>query len=335
MKLSIYKKILNFKIPAGTSRGFLSFKTSYILSIDNGERIGLGECSYIEGLSRDPILDYEKKLNWLKKNINRQADSLYQSLEDFPSIKFGLETAFLSLNSMENLILFPSNFTNKKDSIKINGLIWMGSQEYILSQIKEKINAGFSCIKMKIGINFEEEYKILKFIRFFFPENIEIRVDANGAFGYKEIREILFKLKELNIHSVEQPIKPKQINKIAELCNENIIPIALDEELIQKRTLEEKKNLLNIIKPHYIILKPSLLGGFKECEEWINICENLNIKWWITSALEGNIGLNAISQWTYTLNNTIPQGLGTGGLYVNNNYPFLEITKGGYLNVTF
>ncbi|MCF6168048.1 o-succinylbenzoate synthase [Lutibacter sp.] len=326
-----YKKyILNFKQASGTSRGILKTKETYFLKLVDGERMGVGECAVFRGLSIDDSPDYEEKLQWLCANINKNIDELLANLVEYPSIQFGLEQAVLSLKSANLFELFPSKFTQSKDAININGLIWMGNESFMKQQIKEKIEAGFSTIKMKIGaINFDAEISLLKSIRKeFSSKEIELRVDANGAFSLSEALEKLKKLSEFEIHSIEQPIKQGNIEEMAELCLNTPIPIALDEELIGIFNVTNKKKLLQIVNPQYIILKPSLVGGFKGSEEWVNLAEKQQIKWWITSALESNIGLNAIAQWTYTLNNKMPQGLGTGSLFTNNFESPLEVKKG-------
>jgi L-alanine-DL-glutamate epimerase-like enolase superfamily enzyme len=228
--------------------------------------------------------------------------------------------ALLSSLNIGSNILYPSAFTNGSAAIKINGLIWMGTNAEMFQQIEKKLQEGFTCLKLKIGaINFEEEVSLLQYIRDNFSANIlELRVDANGAFNVNEASEKLKLLSNFNLHSIEQPVKAGQYNTMASLCSISPLPIALDEELIGINSFNEKRNLLVTISPQYIILKPSLLGGFSACEEWITIANELNIGWWVTSALESNIGLNAIAQWTYTLKNTMPQGLGTGQLYTNN-----------------
>ncbi len=329
-----YKKyILNFKQASGTSRGILKTKETYFLKLVDGERMGVGECAVFRGLSIDDSPDYEEKLQWLCANINKNIDELLANLVEYPSIQFGLEQAVLSLKSANLFELFPSKFTQSKDAININGLIWMGNESFMKQQIKEKIEAGFSTIKMKIGaINFDAEISLLKSIRKeFSSKEIELRVDANGAFSLSEALEKLKKLSEFEIHSIEQPIKQGNIEEMAKLCLNTPIPIALDEELIGVFDVTNKQKLLQIINPQYIILKPSLVGGFKGSEEWVELAEIQQIKWWITSALESNIGLNAIAQWTYTLNNKMPQGLGTGGLFTNNFESPLEVKK-GYLH---
>lgn len=338
------KYILNFKNPSGTSRGILNTKETFFLEIFDGDKKGIGECALFRGLSFDDVPDYEEKLTWLCEHINENPEVLKQELQNFPSIWFGYEQAILNLNLPEN-IYFPSEFTKGKSSIKINGLIWMGNAAFMQSQIEEKLAQGFDCIKLKIGVDWDSEKEILKQLRQkFSSEILELRVDANGGFSFDEAKIVLQELADLEIHSIEQPIKaiskeprtksqesrnstdcfvPR--NEMAELCAETPTPIALDEELIGVINFEEKKELLEQIKPQYIILKPALVGGFSGCDEWISLAENLNIGWWITSALESNIGLNAIAQYTFIKNNKMPQGLGTGALFTNNFPSVLEL----------
>jgi o-succinylbenzoate synthase len=253
-----------------------------------------------------------------------------KKLVEFPSIQFGLETAFRSLDGETPFLLFPSDFTKGEKNIPINGLVWMGEEAYMKQQIEEKLQQGFNCIKLKIGaIDFEKELGLLRFIRQnFSPEQIEIRVDANGAFTADEALNKLNQLSVFQLHSIEQPIRQKQVDAMTELCKQTPFPIALDEELIGVFGTENKEALLKKIQPQYIILKPSLVGGFRGTKEWIDIAEKHGIGWWITSALESNIGLNAIAQWTYTLSNPMPQGLGTGALYTNNFDSPLEVRNG-------
>ena len=330
IKASYKKYILNFKNPSGTSRGILKTKeTWFIILEENGEK-GYGETGLFRGLSIDDVPNYEKKLSWVCKNINFGIEKLMPELTHFPSIQFGLEQAFLSLKSNTPLVLFQSKFTESKASIPINGLIWMGDISFMKTQIKEKLEQGFSCIKMKIGaINFDEEISLLKSIRKEFSQSeVELRVDANGAFSPKEALDKLQVLSTLNLHSIEQPIKQGQVQEMASLCAKTPLPIALDEELIGVFSSEKKNEIIATIKPQYIILKPSLVGGFAGSKEWISIAEKNNTGWWITSALESNIGLNAIAQFTHTLKNNLPQGLGTGGLFTNNFKSPLEVKKG-------
>ncbi|GAA3606294.1 o-succinylbenzoate synthase [Flavivirga amylovorans] len=331
MIVASYKKyILNFKQASGTSRGILKTKETWFLILNTEEKQGIGECGLFRGLSADDRPDYEEKLQWLCKNINNNFDDLLSELIEFPSIQFGLETAFKSLESQNRFELFPSKFIQNKDAIPINGLIWMGTEAFMKQQIKEKLDAGFSCIKMKIGaIDFQTEINLIKSIRNEFTSNdIELRVDANGAFLPSEALEKLKILSDLDLHSIEQPIKQGQIEAMTQLCIDTPLPIALDEELIGIFSVTNKEELLQTINPQYIILKPSLVGGFKGSNEWIDIAEQQQIGWWITSALESNIGLNAIAQYTYSKQNNIPQGLGTGGLFTNNFDAPLQVKNG-------
>ncbi len=321
---------LNFKTPGGTSRGVLKTKDTYFLTINAGEKKGIGECALFKGLSADDVPHYEEKLKWVCQNIHLGLEVLLGSLTEFPSIQFGLETAFKSLESQNAFELFPSDFTKNEAAIPINGLIWMGSETFMKQQIKEKIEAGFSCIKMKIGaIDFQTELGLLKSIRNeFSSKDIELRVDANGAFSPENALEKLKRLSEFDLHSIEQPIKQGQFEAMAQLCKTTPLPIALDEELIGVFSETEKQKMLQTINPQYIILKPSLVGGFRGSDTWIQLAEKQNMGWWITSALESNIGLNAIAQYTFTKQNVMPQGLGTGGLFTNNFESPLQVKKG-------
>ena len=330
MKATYKKYILNFKRPSGTSRGVMTKKETWFLILEANGKIGIGECGILRTLSIDDRSDYEEKLQWVCQNIDLGKDILWDALMEFPSIQFGVEMAFLSLQSKTPFDLFPSEFTEGKKNMLINGLVWMGEEYFMKTQIEEKLTQGFSCIKLKIGaIDFEKELGLLRFIRQNFDsKTIEIRVDANGAFSSNEALIKLNQLVEFKLHSIEQPINANQVQEMKKLCKQTPFPIALDEELIGVFGIENKRKLLEEIQPQYIILKPSLVGGFKGTLEWISIAESLNIGWWITSALESNIGLNAITQFTFTLNNPMPQGLGTGGLYTNNFDCPLEIEKG-------
>jgi len=316
------KHTLNFKRPSGTSRGILKNKDSWFILISsstNPVRVGIGECSLIKGLSIDNRPDFENKLAQCCDDISASGNVSPDNLASFPAIRFGLETAILDLEAKNERILFPSAFT-EGSSIPINGLVWMGDARFMRQQIREKLDAGFSCLKLKIGaIDFLQELELLKLIRkSFSSDDLELRVDANGAFHPNEAMEKLKQLAAYDLHSIEQPIRPGQIEKMAKLCAHSPIPIALDEELIGIVDLKYKKALLDTIKPQYIILKPSLVGGFEASEEWIALAKKWNIGWWVTSALESNIGLNAIAQWIYSLKSRMPQGLGTGQLYTNN-----------------
>lgn len=321
IKANYQKHILEFKRPSGTSRGVLKTKETWFLMLYKDGKWGIGECGILRGLSFDDRPDYESKLAWTCKNINLDKEILFEELREFPSIQLGLETAFLSLESETNPFeLYPSKFTNATDAIDINGLIWMGSEAFMKEQIEAKLKEGFHCIKMKIGaIDFDTEFKLLQSIRKdFSAQEIELRVDANGAFTPKEAMGKLEQLASLELHSIEQPIKQGQWQEMARLCEETPLPIALDEELIGVVDENEQEKLIETIQPQYIILKPSLVGGFTGSDRWISLAEKVNTGWWITSALESNIGLNAIAQYTYTKNSPLPQGLGTGSLYTNN-----------------
>ncbi|SIS96207.1 o-succinylbenzoate synthase [Chryseobacterium gambrini] len=318
MKAEYSRYLLEFKRPSGTSRGVLLEKETFILEISENGKKGIGECAIFRGLSFDDRPDYEGKLKWLCENIQQETEFLKEELKEFPSIWFGYEQAVLNLKNGENLY-FPSDFTEGKTPIVINGLIWMGDINYMEEQIQDKLEKGFHCIKLKIGVDWKSEHEILQKLRQkFSKDRLELRVDANGGFNKEEAKVVLQQLADLHIHSIEQPIKAGNWNDMAELCLETPTPIALDEELIGITDFNEKRKLLETVNPQYIILKPALVGGFSGSDEWISLAEERNVGWWITSALESNIGLNAIAQYTFTKKSPMPQGLGTGALFVNN-----------------
>lgn len=328
MEARFYKKTFHFKRPSGTSRGVLTEKHSWFLEIRNPEYpeiTGLGECSVIPGLSPDftDFNSYELKLRSVCNDLD-------QELVDWPSIRFGVETALLDLKNGGQGIYFDNAFAQGRQKIPINGLIWMGDESYMHEQISQKIEQGFTTLKMKIGaIDFKTELKILSTIRKdYTTDTITLRVDANGAFSPDEALEKLHQLKEFDLHSIEQPIRAGQWPEMRRLCKESPIAIALDEELIGINTPLKKIELLETIQPQYIILKPSLHGGISGTKEWIQLAEKHTIPWWITSALESNVGLNAICQLTAEYDTNLPQGLGTGSLYLDNIPSELEVEKG-------
>ena len=328
MKAAYTRYILDFKVPGGTSRGILTQKETWFVRIWHDETpwiFGIGECALFRGLSADDRPGYEEKL----KEICEQIDTLDTvSLRDWSSIRFGVETALLDLKNGGRRKICPGAFYEGKQSIEINGLIWMGDKEAMYSRIEEKLTAGFRCVKLKIGaIDFNSELELLKSIRSRYgKDEIELRVDANGAFLPSEAMFKLDRLSRYDIHSIEQPIRQGQWREMARLCARTPVPIALDEELIGVNDAGQKRELLEAIRPRYIILKPALAGGFSGTEEWIRLAEARGIGWWVTSALESNIGLSALAQWTYGLQNPMPQGLGTGLLYTNNIPSPLQLT---------
>ena len=330
MLKAYYKKYqLHFKFNALTSRGGMEVKNGYYLFITDGKSTGIGECSFIEGLSIDDLNGYEIALKELCNHIENNKKDSAPDLVRFPSINAGWEMAELDLFQNGSKILYKSGFTDGLAQIPINGLIWMGDRDFMLQQINQKLNDGFKCIKIKVGaINFEDEIMLLDFIRQKFPaDTIEIRLDANGSFKEYDVLEKLEALSYFSIHSIEQPVKQGQLELMRKICTNSPIPVALDEELIDLRGVS-KGELLEFIKPQYIILKPSLLGGFESCNQWIELATKYNIGWWATSALESNIGLNAIAQWVFTKSENVVQGLGTGGLYTHNVSSPLYISNG-------
>jgi len=320
LSATYHKHTLQFHNPTGTSRGVYTIKVSWFIFLSDGVNTGIGECSLLKGLSIDDRPDFQQKLFEICEQIKQDIFDFEQPLFDFPSIKFGFETALLDLKNGGLHILFPSKFTEGESGITTNGLIWMGDKTSMRQQIAEKLKKGFSCIKLKIGaIDWESEREVIaEMRRQFSAKELIIRVDANGAFNFQQAKTVLSELAEMQVHSIEQPIKAGNWEEMAKLCSSTPIPIALDEELIGIFKHEKKRELLEFIKPQFLILKPSLLGGFKASEEMISIAEEMNIGWWATSALESNIGLNAISQWVFTKNLDLPQGLGIGMLYSNN-----------------
>ena len=340
LTLKFTKHVLKFKFDAGTSRGVLKTKDAWIIKIydSNSPKVyGLGEISTIERLSFDYSVDFETELEELSEKLVseqmpitvegvfalvRKIVSVYR-----PAIRFGLETALLDLFHGGHFKIFDNGFFNSEQGIPINGLIWMGEKEFMKQQIDEKLKLGFKCIKLKIGaIDFDTECDLLKYIRSqYSADQLILRVDANGAFITQDVLKKLERLEEFDLHSIEQPIMPKQPEAMALVCEKSKVPVALDEELISVFGKREKSELLKEIKPDYIILKPSLVGGFAATAEWIEIAESQNIGWWITSALESNIGLNAICQFTNEYEYVGHQGLGTGQLFENNIHSPLAI----------
>ncbi len=329
-KCNIEKRVLHFKQPAGTSRGVYTTRKIWLVHLSDGQQVGVGECAPLPDLSCDALSDeeYEAILNKACASVCQSGSIDVDALRDYPSMLFGLETALLNLQN--GPCLFDTAFSRGEVGIPINGLVWMGNHEEMLRRMEEKLEKGFRCVKLKIGaIDFDQELDLIKRIRdrFSFHE-VELRVDANGAFPYEEALYKLELLSQYAIHSIEQPIKAGQWAYMANLCRESPLPIALDEELIGVNDPSMKRHMLNIIKPRYIILKPSLHGGMAGCREWIAEAHDRAIGSWITSALESNVGLNAIAQFcsdVYGEQITMPQGLGTGQLFTDNIDMGLEI----------
>jgi o-succinylbenzoate synthase len=332
LKASYTVYTLQFKVPSGTSRGILTEKKSWYIFLRNDEEeeiTGIGECSPLKGLSPDDHPGFEPRLRDVCDCPLRYVTDP-DALADYPSIRFGLETALLDLQGKGRRILFPSSFTRGESSISINGLVWMGELAYMKKQVEQKISAGFDCLKIKIGaIDFDEELELLKFIRKDLSrEDILIRLDANGSFQPDTALEKLKRLSEYDIHSVEQPLPRGRWEEMADLCSKSPVPVALDEELIGIHDMTEKRMLIENIRPSYLVIKPGLLGGYRQAEEWISLSAGQGMGYWITSALESNIGLNAIAQWSHRLGGELHQGLGTGQLYLNNIPSPLRVTKG-------
>jgi o-succinylbenzoate synthase len=339
MKLYFEKIELRFLFPAGTSRGVLHKKPSWILKSIQNPKI-VGECSVIPGLNKDYESDfqYEAKLKWVCETFEALYDQLgadnlldffCRELAHYPSILFGVESLFYQMKMSLGNDPFESAFSKGDASIPINGLIWMGSIDEMKARVREKMQDGFTVLKFKIGaLDFQSEYKLLSQVRQEFGAALEIRVDANGAFDKKNVKDVLAKLEKIDIHSIEQPIRPGQWELMRSLCEDNRVPVALDEELIGIHLIEDKMEVLESIRPQYIILKPSLHGGLVGALEWISLAKKMDIGWWITSALESSIGLEIIARMAGFLNPKIPQGLGTGGLFENNFESPLVIENG-------
>ena len=348
LKASFHKRIFHFSFDARTSRGSMKDKISWFIKVWNDaqpEIIGVGECGPLVALSPDHMPDLQERIEEIINQFNNQAlditsvanlselnsviiRSLGVDIVKYPSILFAFETALLDLLNGGNKVIFNNSFIDGT-RIPINGLIWMGGLDFMLQQIEIKIRDGFRCVKLKVGgIDFEKECDVLQYIRRkYFRESITIRLDANGAFKPADAMYKLNELAKYDVHSIEQPLKPGS-PEMAELCQTSPIPIALDEELIGINERREREALLARLKPAYIILKPTLHGGLHSCQEWIQLAESQNIGWWITSALESNVGLNAIAQFTAQYAITLPQGLGTGMLYTDNIESPLTVNKG-------
>ena len=343
LRVVCLKHTLDFRFEAGTSRGILTHKDTWFVKVydaDNPSVFGLGECGPLIGLSTDDLPNFDEDLQKIVAAFNRYDVEVFTwnlSLiidqlipNQYPSIRFGIETALHDFLNGGKRIIFDNEFSRGQQAIAINGLIWMGNKDFMLTQIEEKLASGYTTLKMKVGaLDFEQECELLALIRQrYSAEQITLRLDANGAWAPEEAKQKLERLASFSIHSIEQPIKPQQPEALAALCAASPVPIALDEELIGVIDYMQKLRLLKKLKPQYIVLKPTLLGGFQHCREWIEVANRLKIKWWITSALESNIGLNAVSQFAATFNNTLPQGLGTGQLYYNNIASPLVIEQG-------
>ena len=329
MTFSIQEKLLHFKQPAGTSRGVYTTRKIWLLTVEHDGRTAIGECAPLPQLSCDDIPDYEAVLRRFCDIIEATGSIPYDEMRNYPSMLFGVETALAQLSRTDGL-LYDTPFSHGEEGIPINGLVWMGTHDEMLSRLKEKLALGFRCVKLKIGaIDFAKELDLIQHIRKHFSrEEVELRVDANGGFTPDVALERLQELARYDIHSIEQPIMAHQWSEMAQLCQLSPLPIALDEELIGVNSTDEKIRLLDTIKPQYIILKPSLHGGVAGTREWIALANERGIGSWITSALESNIGLSAIAQLAadiYGSKITMPQGLGTGMLFTDNIPMPLEI----------
>lgn len=311
------KYTLDFAFEAVTSRERMLHKDTYLIRLWDDRQpdiVGKGECGLFRGLSADDIPDYEKRLDDICLNPEQWTECT------LPSIHFGFEMAALDIANGGRCIYFDSKWIGGGTGIATNGLIWMGDRATMAERIEEKLTEGFHVLKLKIGgINFDDELTLIRDIRRRYSRtDLEIRLDANGSFTPDNAMSRLDQLAEYDIHSIEQPLRAGQPVQTAALCSSSPIPIALDEELIGWRDAQQAAQLLDEIKPQYIILKPTLIGGFAQADTYIREASLRGIGWWATSALESNIGLNAIAQWVAAKEVTIHQGLGTGMLYLNN-----------------
>ena len=334
MKTTISSRLLHFKQPAGTSRGVYTTHLSYYVTVEKDGVRGVGECSVLPDLSCDalPRERYEAVLRKACTWVERTGGIPYELLRPYPSILFGLETAFAQLDAGGSEALSQTPFARGEEGITINGLVWMGTFEEMVARLEEKLRKGFHCVKLKVGaIDFGHELDLVRYIRERFTcEQVELRVDANGGFTPDNALERLTALADYGIHSIEQPIRQRQWREMAQLCLRSPLPIALDEELIGVNQPEQKARLLDAIHPAFIVLKPSLHGGMRGCREWIRLARERGVGSWITSALESNVGLNAIAHLcaeVYGPHITMPQGLGTGQLYIDNVAMPLKIVR--------
>lgn len=312
---------LEFLSPAGTSRGILHRKPCWFVWLRNSDgTTGAGEVTFIPGLSPGDENHIEGELLDTIRKVNQGQTGPCRSDHPHPGIRFAFETACRDLQTGGRRLLYDTAFTRGEQGIPVNGLIWMGDREHLLDQIGRKVDEGFRVLKMKVGaLDFEAELGILKHIREHFGKrDLEIRLDANGAWGPEEALKKLHRLSEFRIHSIEQPIRAGQLPAMAAVCRTSPIPVALDEELIGVDAGTRGRALLEDVKPAYLILKPGLIGGWKAASDWIGLARQAGAGWWVTSALESNVGLNALAQWTSHLDTGRPQGLGTGGLFANN-----------------
>ena len=340
LQTHVFSHTLQFTFPAGTSRGVMTTRPTHFIVLQQDNKRGIGECAPLAGLSEDDTSNLPMMIDLVlqrvaKRPLPRSAREVFQLVGDvvpanLPAVRFGLEMALLDLLHGGRRLVFPSVMHPQFTPLPINGLVWMGDPDFMQRQIDEKLAQGFRCIKLKIGaINFDDELRLLTGIRKrYSSEAVTLRVDANGAFSTAGAMKKLKQLAKLDIHSIEQPIAPGQTEAMATLCRKSPVPIALDEELIGWHTRGERTQLLDDIQPQYVILKPTLLGGIEAADDWVLLAEDRSIGWWVTSALESNVGLNAIAQWVATYEPTLPQGLGTGQLYHNNIDAPIRIAEG-------
>lgn len=333
MMRAVWKELkLTPRSPLRTSKGTITERTVWYLIAwheDRPEVKGIGEAALFPGHSKEFPADVRTKLLELCAETSNWKDRLADDLVDVPSVRFAVEQCLKDLEASGSKLLFPSDFTLGRKGIPINGLVWMGDKREMRDRIKQQVDGGFTCLKMKIGaIGIDEELALLKGVRDEFGADITLRVDANGAFNNRNVGYVLARLAELRVHSIEQPVAPGLYEVMSDLCADSSVPIALDEDLIGLNSREAKVDLLDVVRPKYVVIKPGLVGGWAAAQEWIALARERGIGWWVTSALESNVGLNAIAQWTATLQVDQPQGLGTGAVYLDNVTSPLEVGRG-------
>jgi len=342
LRYEIERREFHFKEPAGTSRGIYTRRVCWFVTLRSGDETGVGECAPLPRLSCDDVADYEPRLQAFCEQLCATGEIDYDGMNAFPSMLFGLETAMAQLRAHGSFALFDTPFARGEEGIPFNGLVWMGDYETMARRMEQKLRQGHRCVKIKIGaIDFNEELALIARLRRDFPaaDGLQLRVDANGAFSAENVMAKLEQLAKYDIHSIEQPIAAGQRSALAEVCRRSPIAVALDEELIGVNTLEDRQRLLEEVMPQYIVLKPSLHGGMRGTEQWISEARRRGIGSWITSALESNIGLNAIAQLTariYGSGIRFAQGLGTGQLFTDNvDVPLVVRAEGGDVRLFF
>ena len=347
MKASHWSYSYTFKTPAGTSRGVMTSKPAHFIEVDVQGLRGQGECGLLPGLSVDDRPDYREQLELFCRALNALSDATWadwasrgrldpqwaRAWVEWPSLVFAAEQALLSwadrARGGDGTRQADTAFARGEAGIPINGLLWMGSSCYLHDQSEARLTEGFRCLKMKVGaLDFAAECDVLRHNRSL-DSSLELRVDANGAWAGDLALERMKALREFNLHSIEQPCPPSDRAGLKAAASSGTLPVALDESLIGVHRSADRDALLDEIQPHFIVLKPSLLGGMASSEDWISRARARGINYWVTSALEGSVGLSALAQWASTLPDLQGyQGFGTGSLYTNNLPARTEVRQG-------